>query len=127
MNYQRLVKSPQEQLRDRDFVKYCANVLKKIKIDYEITNVELGKRSGLDPAYASKTQNGTVNQKNYIRIIRGLPEAARRDYVQKIFFDPIPELLPSDVRDRIDKKVRERKNAKSKRSVPELESAPADI
>jgi hypothetical protein len=109
MNQHRLVKTPEDQLRDRDFNRYCANVLKKIKVDYAITNVELGRLAGKDPAYASKAQNGTLNQKNYISIIRGLPLPARKEYIQKVFFDPIPEFLPPEVRERIDKKVAERK------------------
>ena len=104
-------------LRDLDFTQYCANVLKKIKVDYAITNVELGKLAGKDPSYASKAQNGTLNQRNYIIIIRALPESARKEYIQKIFFDPIPESLPPEVRAKIDRQVAQRKQRGSNRSA----------
>lgn len=117
MNQHRLIKSPEDQLRDRDFVQYCANALKKVKVDYAITNKELGRLAGKDPSYASRAQNGTLNQINYITIIRALPVPAREEYIQKVFFEPIPESLPPEVREKIDKKVAERKEKRANRSA----------
>jgi hypothetical protein len=33
----------------------------------------------------SRLRNGNLSQRNYIKIVRGLPQAARKEYLAKVF------------------------------------------
>lgn len=71
---------------DKDAEVRLGKILKNIMVDHEISNIDLESFSGLDRSYVSRLRNGKLSQLNYIRIIRGLPEKARREYVEKVFF-----------------------------------------
>ena len=78
-------------------------------LDHEIDNSSLAALAQVDPSYVSRLRNGTLNQRNYIAVIRGLPPAARREYVNRIFFDDIPTQLSPEIMGKIEEKVAKRR------------------
>lgn len=98
--------SPEDIRRKRVFAWFCGNALKKVMIDHAVDNIKLSELSGQAKSNVSKARNGVLSQRNYIHLIRALPEAARTDYLNKVFFDPIPEDLPPEVIEIFERKAK---------------------
>lgn len=107
------VNSPEDIRQKRVFVWFCGNALKKIMIDFGIDNIRLSELSGQDRSNVSKLRNGNLSQRNYIKMIRALPEAARTEYLNVVFFSAIPDRLPPEIEEIFERKARANKDKKS--------------
>jgi predicted transcriptional regulator len=112
--------------RERILVWFCGNTLKKVMIDFDIDNPSLAALAGVDPSYVSRLRNGTLNQRNFIKVIRGLPIAARKEYVDRIFFADIPEKLSPDILAKIEAKVAKRQARQNRQDSVEEDSPEED-
>lgn len=95
---------------------HWGKILKQVMLDAGIDNIELANLAKTTTSSIGKLRNGSLSQRNYIKVIRSLPVATRKEYLEKVFFGEIPEKLPKDVREKFDKKAeRQRKKARSDR------------
>jgi hypothetical protein len=75
----------QRMIEDKKFVDLCAKQLKQIMLAHDLTNIKVAALADTPVAYVSRLRNGALSQRNYIKIIRALPPAARIDYMVKVF------------------------------------------
>ena len=112
MNNANIPKSAERIEREQAIVWFCGLTLRRVMDEHAIDNIKLAELAGVDKSYVSRARNGTLNQRNYVILIRGLPVDARKDYLDRLYFAPIPEKLAPEVRKKIAdraKKNRERR------------------
>jgi predicted XRE-type DNA-binding protein len=73
--------SPEEQA----FMKFCNKALKNVMVDHDLTNIKLAELAGVGRSRISNLRTGSLSQRNYIKVIRALPKAARKEYLEKVF------------------------------------------
>lgn len=71
--------------QEQAFMKFCNKALKNVMVDHELTNIKLAELAGVGRSRISNLRTGSLSQRNYIKVIRALPKAARKEYLEKVF------------------------------------------
>jgi transcriptional regulator with XRE-family HTH domain len=79
------IEEQEKIIQETKFIDLCGKILKKIMLEHDLTNIKLAGLAKLPEPYISRLRNGSLAQRNYIKIIRALPIAARIDYLFKVF------------------------------------------
>jgi hypothetical protein len=110
------LKSASQLEQNRLLSWFCGKTLKQVMIDHGIDNIELAKLAQVDRSVVSRLRNGNLSQLNYVIVIRALPPEARKQYLDRIFFDPLPEKLAPEIKEKIAEKVKKRSRSRSAKS-----------
>jgi predicted XRE-type DNA-binding protein len=70
---------------EQTFMKLCNKALKNVMVDHDLTNIKLAELAGVGRSRISNLRTGSLSQRNYIKVIRALPFAARKEYLEKVF------------------------------------------
>lgn len=70
---------------DQAFMRFCNKALKNVMVDHDLTNIKLAELAGVGRSRISNLRTGSLSQRNYIKVIRALPKAARKEYLEKVF------------------------------------------
>ncbi len=70
---------------DQAFMRFCNKALKNVMVDHELSNIKLAELAGVGRSRISNLRTGSLSQRNYIKVIRALPLAARKEYLAKVF------------------------------------------
>jgi hypothetical protein len=77
--------------RHAELVDFCNRALTRVMLEHDISNNQLAELAEIDPSRISTLRNGVVSLQNYVIIIRALPPQARKEYLDLVFFSPIPK------------------------------------
>ena len=70
---------------EQTFMKFCNKALKNVMVDHDLTNIKLAELAGVERSRISNLRTGSLSLRNYIKVIRALPFAARKEYLEKVF------------------------------------------
>jgi transcriptional regulator with XRE-family HTH domain len=93
---------------------YWGKILKAVMLDAGIDGRKLAQLAQTTASAISRLRNGSLSQQNYIRVIRCLPVDFRREYLEKVFFGDLPDVLPADVRENFEKKQRSKRKQRDR-------------
>jgi hypothetical protein len=85
VNVELTAEQQKKLFEEKKFVDSCGKLLKKLMLEYDITNINLAALAEMPEPYISRLRNGSLSQRNFIKIIRALPTAPRIDYLVKVF------------------------------------------